>query len=152
MPGKRTQTLGRIDLPVCFGTPSNYRKEVLTFEVVGFKGTYHAILGRPCYAKFMAVPNYTYLKLKMSGPNGVITIESMYEHAYDCDVECIEYTEALMEVESLIVDLDRLGSHLPEPKRRAETFEPAEAVKLIPVDPACPDDRALRSSATLDIK
>ena len=51
-------------MPVCFGTPSNYRKEVLTFEVVGFKGTYLAILGCLCYAKFMAIPNYTYLKLK----------------------------------------------------------------------------------------
>ena len=57
-----------------------------------------------------------------------------------------------MEAETLIVDLDRLGSQLPEPKRRAGTFEPAEAVKLVPVDPACPDDRALRISATLDIK
>ncbi|XP_066341467.1 uncharacterized protein [Miscanthus floridulus] len=117
VPGKRTRPLGRIDLPVCFGTPSNYRKEILTFEVVGFKGTYHTVLGWPCYAKFMAVPNYTYLKLKMLGPNGVITIESTYEHAYDCDVECIGYAEALVEAESLIIDLDRLGSHLPEPKR-----------------------------------
>ena len=50
MPGKRTRPLGHIDLPICFGTPSNYRKEVLTFEVVGFKGTYQAILGWPCYA------------------------------------------------------------------------------------------------------
>jgi hypothetical protein len=49
------------------------------------------VLGRPCYAKFMAVPNYTYLKLKMSGPNGVITIGSTYRHAYECDVECVEY-------------------------------------------------------------
>ena len=139
-------------MPVCFGTPSNYHKEVLTFEVVGFKGTYHAILGRPCYAKFMVVPNYTYLKLKMPGPNGVITIESTYEHAYNCDIECIEYAEALVEAETLIVNLDRLGSQLPEPKHRAGTFEPAEAVKLILVDPACPDDRALRISTTLDIK
>ena len=99
------------------GTPSNYRKEILTFEVVGFKGTYHAILGCPCYAKFMAVPNYTCLKLKMPGPSGVITVESTYEHAYDYDVECIEYAEALMEAETLIVDLDQLGSQLPEPKR-----------------------------------
>ena len=150
--GKRTRPLGRIDLPVCFGAPSNYRKEVLTFEVVGFKGTYHAILGRPCYAKFMAIPNYTYLKLKMLGPNGVITVESMYEHAYDCDVECIEYAEALMEAKTLIVNLDRLGSELPEPKRRTETFEPAEAIKLVLVDPTCPEDRVLRISATLDIK
>ncbi|XP_066374953.1 uncharacterized protein [Miscanthus floridulus] len=100
----------------------------------------------------MAVPNYTYLKLKMPGPNDVITIESTYEQAYDYDIECIEYAEALVEAETLIIDLDRLGSQLPEPKHRARTFEPAEAVKLVPVDPAYPDDRALRISATLDIK
>jgi hypothetical protein len=81
--GKRVQPLGQLDLPVCFGTPSNFRKETLTFEVVGFRGTYHAVLGRPCYAKFMAIPNYTYLKLKMSGPNGVITVGSTYRHAYE---------------------------------------------------------------------
>ena len=39
VPRKHMRPLGRIDLPVCFGTPSNYRKETLTFEVVGFKGT-----------------------------------------------------------------------------------------------------------------
>jgi hypothetical protein len=61
IPGKRVLPLGQLDLPVCFGTPSNFRKETLTFEVVGFRGTYHAVLGRPCYTKFMAVPNYTYL-------------------------------------------------------------------------------------------
>jgi hypothetical protein len=45
-PGKRVQPLGQIDLPVWFSTAKNFRKETLTFEVVGFKGTYHAILGR----------------------------------------------------------------------------------------------------------
>jgi hypothetical protein len=55
-PGKHVQPLGQIDLPVWFGTSDNFRKETLTFEVVGFRGTYHAILGRPCYAKFMAAP------------------------------------------------------------------------------------------------
>jgi hypothetical protein len=84
IPGKRVQPLGQLDLPVCFGTPSNFRKETLTFEVVGFRGTYHAVLGRPCYAKFMAVPNYTYLKLKMTGPNGVITVGSTYRLKGKC--------------------------------------------------------------------
>jgi hypothetical protein len=41
---------------------------------------YHAILGRPTYAKFMAVPNYAYLKLKMPGPKGVITINTTFQH------------------------------------------------------------------------
>ncbi|XP_066324200.1 uncharacterized protein [Miscanthus floridulus] len=150
--GKCTRPLGRINLPICFGTPSNYCKEVLTFEMVGFKGMYPAILGWPCYTKFMAVPSYTYLKLKMPGPNGVITIESMYEHAYDYDVECIEYADALVESETLIVNLDWLGSKAPDSKCCALTFEPTEAIKLVPVDPICLDDWALRISAILNIK
>ncbi|XP_066385084.1 uncharacterized protein [Miscanthus floridulus] len=152
MPGKHTRPLGRIDLPVCFGTPSNYRKEVLSFEVVWFKGTYHAILGRPCYAKFMVIPNNTYLKLKMLGPNGVITIESTYEHAYDYEVECIKYAEALVEAKTLIINLDRLCSKAPDTKRHARTFKPVEAIKLILVDPTCSNDRMLRIGVTLGSK
>jgi len=90
VPGHRAHPLGQINLPVCFGTPDNFRWEVLTFDVVGFLGTYHAILGRPCYAKFMAVPNYTNLKLNMLGLNGIITVSTTSQHAYQCDVECIE--------------------------------------------------------------
>ncbi|XP_066384760.1 uncharacterized protein [Miscanthus floridulus] len=100
----------------------------------------------------MAVPNYTYLKLKMPGPNGVITVESTYEHAYDYDVECVEYAKPLMEAETLLLNLDRLGSEAPDSKRHAGTFKPMEAIKLISIDPTCSDDRVLRISATLDIK
>ena len=95
VPGKKALPVGRIDLPVCFGTTANFRKETLTFKVVGFRGTYHAIVGQPGYAKFMAISNYTYLKLKMPGTKGVITVSSSYEHAYECDVECVEYGEAV---------------------------------------------------------
>jgi hypothetical protein len=84
--------------------------------VVGFRGTYHAVLGRPCYAKFMVVPNYTYLKLKMPGPIGVITIGSTYRDAYECDVECVEYAEALAESEALIADLENLSKEVPDAK------------------------------------
>jgi hypothetical protein len=101
VPGKRVLPLVQLNLPVCFGTPSNFRKETLTFEVVRFRGTYHTVLGRPCYANFMAVPNYTYLKLKMPGPKGTITVRSTYCHAYKCDVECVEYVEAFADVGDL---------------------------------------------------
>ena len=69
-PRKQAMSLGQIDLPITFRNLTNYRKETLTFEVVGFHGTYHAILECPCYVKLIAIPNYTYLKLKMSGPRG----------------------------------------------------------------------------------
>ena len=56
--------------------------ETLTFEIADFPGAYHAILGRPCYAKFMAIPNYTYLKLKMPSPHGIITIGGNLQQAH----------------------------------------------------------------------
>jgi hypothetical protein len=150
--GKRVQPLGQLDLPFCFGTPSNFRKETLTFEVVGFRGTYHAVLRRPCYAKFMVFPNYTYLKLKMSGPNGVITVGSTYQHAYECDMECVEYAEALIESEALIADLESLSKGVPDAKRHAGNFEPAEAVKSVPLDPSNDASRKVRIGSKLDPK
>ena len=45
VPGKQAVPLGQIDLHVTFGGPSNYRTKTLTFKVVGFHETYHAILG-----------------------------------------------------------------------------------------------------------
>ena len=80
--GMKAYPIGNLDLPVTFGSRANYRTKTLTFEVVDWKGAYHAILGCPAYAKFMAVPNYTCLKLKLSGPNGIITVSGSFEQAY----------------------------------------------------------------------
>jgi hypothetical protein len=152
IPEKRVQPLGQLDLPVCFETPYNFWKETLTFEVVGFRGTYHAVLGRPWYAKFMAIPNYTYLKLKMSSPNGVITVGSTYRHTYECDVEWVEYVEALAESEALIVDLESLSKEVPDAKRHAGNFEPAEAVKSVPLDPSNDATKLIQIGSELDPK
>jgi hypothetical protein len=153
VPGKHVQPLGQIDLPVWFGTPSNYRKEKLTFEVVGFRGAYHAILGRPCYTKFMAVPNYTYLKMKMLGPNGVITVGSSIEHAFDCDVERVEHAEALALDEVLVANLEKMvNEDLNSTAKHAGSFEAAEQTKEVPLDPTTPEGKALRVSSTLDLK
>ena len=45
VPGRQAVPMGQIDLPVTFGDQSNYQTETLTFDVVGFPGTFHAILG-----------------------------------------------------------------------------------------------------------
>ena len=52
----------------------NLRTEALDFEIIDLPSAYQAILGRPCYVKFMAVPNYAYLKFKLPDPRGVIMI------------------------------------------------------------------------------
>jgi hypothetical protein len=100
----------------------------------------------------MAVPNYTYLKLKMPGPNGVITVGSMYWHAYECDVECVEYAEAPAESEALIADLESLSKEAPDAKRHAGNFEPAEAVKSVPLDPSNNTSKQTRIGSELDPK
>ena len=85
-----------------FGGRANFRSMVLTFVVVDFLGSYHAILGRPCYTKFIAIPNYTYLKLKMLGPNGVITVSSAFSHAFVCDREHYELATAVVNSSELL--------------------------------------------------
>jgi hypothetical protein len=152
VPRRQAEPVERIDLPIYFGTPSNFRKETLTFEVVGFHRTYHAILWRPCYAKFMAVLNYTYLKIKILGSKGVITIGPSYEHAYECEIECVEHEEASLDSATLAIDLDGLAKEIPDPKCHARNFEPMKDIKLIPLDPTSSDRRALKVSATLDPK
>jgi hypothetical protein len=152
-PGKCVQHLGQIDLPVWFGTPDNFHKETLTFEVVGFRGAYHAILGRPCYTKFMVVPNYTYLKMKMPRPKGVITVGSSIEHTFDCDVECVEHAKALALDEALVAGMEKLvNEDLDSTAKHAGSFEAAEQTKEVPLDPSSPEGKALRVSSTLDPK
>jgi hypothetical protein len=152
-PGKHVQPLGQIDLPVWFGTLDNFRKETLTFKVVGFRGAYHAILGRPCYAKFMAVPNYIYLKMKMSGHKGVIIVGSSIEHAFDCDFECVEHAEALALDEALVATMEKLvNEDLDSTAKHPGSFEAAEQTKEVPLDAAAPEGKVLRVSSTIDPK
>jgi len=100
----------------------------------------------------MAIPDYTYLKLKMPGPKGVITISSSYEHAYECDFECVEYGEAVESSAELTSRLEALAAEAPEPKTHAGRFEPAKGTKKIPLDPNSSDDKVLTISADLDPK
>jgi hypothetical protein len=65
-------------------------KETLSFEVINIEGPYHAILERPCYAKFMAIPSYAYFKLKIPGPRGVITVASSFQDHYECERLAVE--------------------------------------------------------------
>lgn len=67
VPGREANAIGQITIDVVFCTLENYRLERLLFDVVPFKSGYHVLLGRHAFVKFMVVPNYAYLKLKMSG-------------------------------------------------------------------------------------
>jgi predicted RNase H-like HicB family nuclease len=99
----------------------------------------------------MVVPNYTYLKMKMPGPKGVITVGSSIEDAFDCDVKCMEHAEALALKEALMENLENLvNEDLDSTAKHAGSFEAAEQTKEVPLDTAAPEGKALRVSSTLD--
>jgi hypothetical protein len=79
VPGKASQPLGQITLPVQFGTTKHFHTNYVNFLVADFNTAYHAILSRPALAKFMVVPHYTYLVLKMQWfAYGVIILIATY--------------------------------------------------------------------------
>jgi hypothetical protein len=101
----------------------------------------------------MAVPNYTYLKMKMPGPNGVITVGSSIKPAFECDVECVDHAEVLELDEALVDNLEKLvNEDLDSATKHTGSFEAAEQTKGVPLDPAAPEGKALRVSSTLDPK
>ncbi|KAK1665853.1 hypothetical protein QYE76_054012 [Lolium multiflorum] len=101
VPGKKANSLGSIKLPVAFGDVNNYREEMITFEVVPFKSSYHVIFGRPTYHKFHARACYIYNKLKIPGPNGWITVSGDYKKARDCEEGEAAFAESVISGEEL---------------------------------------------------
>jgi hypothetical protein len=87
VPGSANYPLGKIELDVCFGDIGNYRREKLEFEVMDWPSQYHTILGRPAFAKFMAVPHYAYLTLKILGTKGTIMVQGSFKVSNTCDKE-----------------------------------------------------------------
>jgi hypothetical protein len=95
VPHKQSIPLGWVTLPVTFGDMSNYHTKTLALEVVDFSGPYHVILGWLCYVKFMAIPSYAYLKLKVLGAIGVVTVEAKTQRALGCEQDNIELVAAV---------------------------------------------------------
>ena len=69
--------------------------------MVPFKSAYHAIFGRPAYARFMARPYYIYSKLKMPGPKGIITVSGDFKKAKECEAGNAACAEAVLSKEEL---------------------------------------------------
>jgi hypothetical protein len=102
--------------------------------------------------KFQFRPIHPPSRRLSPGSNGIITVGSTYRHAYECDVECVEYAEALAESEALIADLERLSKEAPDAKRHAGNFEPVEAVKSVSLDPSNDASKKVRIGSELDPK
>jgi hypothetical protein len=141
VPGNAAIPLGSVVLPVTFGESwDNYRTEHIKFEVADFETSYHAILGRPAIAKFMAVPHYTYLVLKMPSPAGVLSLQGDLKISHDCDTEAVEIAftnqvpNAMMEIYAASKKLAPSELDIPEKSDKANKPQPAEEVLVKTID------------------
>jgi hypothetical protein len=80
-------------------------------------------------------------------------VGSSIEHAFDCDVECVEHPEALALDDALVADMAKLDNEGPDSSpKHTGSFEVAEQTKEVSLDPAAPEGKVLRVSSTLDPK
>jgi hypothetical protein len=134
--GNAVHPLGIVVLPITFGTRENYRTEFIKFEVANFESSYHAILGRPALAKFMAVLHYIYLLLKMPGQSGVLTLRGDLKKSYDCNQEAIQYAsttrvpDASGEVLAAAQQLSQVGLEIPSKKASKSSIQSTGDVAL----------------------
>jgi hypothetical protein len=141
VPGNAAIPLGSVVLPVTFGeSRDNYRTEYVKFEVTDFETSYHAILGRPAIAKFMAVPHYTNLVLKMPSPAGVLSLQGDLKISHDCETEAVEIAStnqvpnAMMEVYAASKKLAPSELDIPEKSDKANKPQPTEEVLVKTID------------------
>jgi hypothetical protein len=124
-------------LPVTFGeTRENYRTEYIKIEVADFETSYHTILGRPAIVKFMAVPHYMYLVLKMPSPAGIISLQGDLKISFDCDTEAVELAatnqvpNTMMEIYAASKKLGPTELEIPEKSDTANKPQPSEEVQV----------------------
>jgi hypothetical protein len=141
VPGNAAIPLGSVVLPVTFGeSRDNYHTEYIKFEAADFETSYHAILGRLAIAKFMVVPHYTNLVLKMPSPVGVLSLQGDLKISHDCDTEAVEIAStnqvpnAMMEIYAVSKKLATSELDIPEKSDKSNKPQPVEEVLVKTID------------------
>jgi hypothetical protein len=159
VPGTAATPIGQISLPVTFGTRENFRIENIQFEVADFETAYNAFLGWPAFTKFMAIPHYAYLVLKVPGLHGVISIRGDVKRAYDCDKRSCEMADRLtasVELWELKESLAESPPHpypvIPDSKASKMSIQPEDMLnKQVPLSTEEPS-KVAHIGSTLDPK
>ena len=97
----------------------------------------------------MAVPNYTYLKLKMSGPCGVITIGTSFQRAYEFEVECCGHASAVIASKELTTLREEVIEEAPDMKKSTGSFKSAEGSREVLLDPSSSEGKKVHIETAL---
>jgi hypothetical protein len=147
-------------LPVTFGeTRENYHTKYIKFEVADFETSYHAILGRQAIAKFMAIPHYTYLVLKMPSTARVLSLQGDLKISFDYDTKAVKLAatnqvpNVMMEIYAASKKLAPSELNIPEKSDTANKPQPSEEVQIKAINLGTSDNsKTTMIGAVLDPK
>ena len=156
VPGLSCSPMGKVRVDVLFGSRDNCRVENILFEVVDLDSPYHALLGRPALAKFMASTHTAYLKMKMPAPNGPLTVVGNYKVSLETASAGSNLAESLviaeekrrMQTAVALAQSSQLNLAAMSDPLSGPAFKPAKETKDIVLDPAYPE-RTVRIGAGL---
>ncbi|KAK1618266.1 hypothetical protein QYE76_023783 [Lolium multiflorum] len=147
VPGLSCAPVGKVRVDVSFGGRDNCWVENVEFEVVDLDSPYHALLGRPALATFMASTHTAYLKMKMPAPRGPLTVVGNYKVSLETASAGSNLAESLVIAEekrriqtavalaqSSQLSLAAMSANLGTP-----AFKPTKETKDIVQDPAYPE-------------
>ncbi|KAI4973280.1 hypothetical protein ZWY2020_028988 [Hordeum vulgare] len=123
--GQSCSPIGKIELDVLFGDKAHFRRESIWFEVVDLNSLYHALLGSPALAKFMAGD---YKK----------SLECAHDNSHLADALVI--AEEKRQIDRLVAQAN-VYPVIPNPASQSAgegSFKPAKETKQVPLDPANP--------------
>ena len=100
----------------------------------------------------MAILNNTYLKLKVPGLGGVITIGTSFQRAYECEVKCYDHAIAIVAFTELTALRKEVAKETPDHHWSARSFEPMEGAKEVHIDPSSSKSKVVRIGTMLSSK
>jgi hypothetical protein len=88
-------------------------------------------------AKFMGIPLHTYLMMKMSVPNGILSVLGDIMVSYNCEIATVKVSKdsAIKAAATVMVaqaaKIDQTTLQVPEQKRTSMALDPSPAVKKV---------------------
>ncbi|KAK1650700.1 hypothetical protein QYE76_068505 [Lolium multiflorum] len=147
VPGLSCAPIGKVRVDVSFGGRDNCRVENIEFEVVDLDSPYHALLGRPALAAFMASTHTAYLKMKMPAPRGPLTVVGNYKVSIETASAGSNLAESLviaeekkrMQTAVALAQSSKLSLAAMSGNLASPAFKPTNETKDIVLDPAYPE-------------
>ena len=85
----------------------------------------------------------------MSGPLGVITVDTSFQRAHECEVECCGHATGIVASGELATLKEEVIEEAPNVKKSSRSFELMEGSKEVLVDPSSSEGKKVRIRTAL---